>query len=158
MVLAAAVVPPCVSAQTRVVAVTALPNGAAQLTLANGRKIAIPKEPGQVGIGEAQVASNGSAGWLAEFRVESVDYPIAGALIIWRAGEVTRRFQTAQVFYSWAFYARGTQVAYHAGPLHGEPRSHCELHDVASGRTIAVWDGDLQSRHDRPVWTEGLRR
>ena len=46
MVLAAAVVPPCVSAQTRVVAVTALPDGAAQLTLANGRKIAIPKEPG----------------------------------------------------------------------------------------------------------------
>ena len=158
LVLINAIWPSAGLAQSRVVAVALGPDGAAQLTLGDGRRTTIPREPGQVGIGDARIASDGTVGWLAEFRVESINYPIAGALIIWRAGKIIRRFQTAQAFYSWTFYAHGKQVAYHDGPLHGERLSHCELHDVVSGRTLAVWDGDLRSGRDRPVWTEGLPR
>lgn len=153
-----ALVPSCGLAQDRIVAVSVGPNGVAQLALGDGRQITIPKERGQVGISEARIASDGTVGWLADFRVESVSYPISEALIIWRAGRIMRRFQSAQVFYSWAFYAQGKQVAFHVGPLHGERSAHCELHDVASGRMIAAWDGDLRSIHDRPAWAKGLPR
>jgi len=156
LVLVNAVFPPRVLSQGRVVAISAGPDGTAQLTLGGGHNIAIPKERGQVGIRDAQIASNGTVGWLADFSVEGVSYPIAGTLVLWRGGKIIRRFQTEQSFYGWTFYAQGKQVAYHIGPLHGELKSHCELHDVASGRLIAVWDGDLESGSGRPAWTQGL--
>jgi hypothetical protein len=68
------------------VTVSAELDGAAQITLANGKKTTIPKEPGQTGIREARIAPDGTVGWLAEYRVEGVGDPIAGTLIIWRAG------------------------------------------------------------------------
>jgi hypothetical protein len=138
------------------VAVSPRPDGTAQITLGGGRILTIPKERGQVGISDARIAFDGAVGWLAEYRVDGVSYPIAGMLVVWRAGKPIRRFQTEQTFYSWAFYAQGRQVVYHTGPLHGEQKSYCELRDVASGRRIAVWSGDLDSGASRPIWTEGL--
>ena len=41
-------------------------NGAAQITLANGKRATISKEPGQTGIGEIRIASDGTVGWLVE--------------------------------------------------------------------------------------------
>jgi hypothetical protein len=138
------------------VAVSASPEGAAQITLADGKKATVPKEPGQTGIREIRIAPDGTVGWLAEYRVESVGDPVAGTLILWRAGKVIRRFSADQSFYSWAFYAQGKQAAYHVGPLHGERKSHCELHDAQSGRLIEKWDGDLDSDGNRPAWTKVL--
>jgi hypothetical protein len=140
----------------RAVSVSSGPDGTAQITLGGGRILTIPKERGQVGISDAQIASDGAVGWLADYSVDGVSYPIAGTLVVWRAGKPIRRFRTDQTFYSWAFYAQGKQVAYHTGPLHGEQKSHCELRDVASGRKINVWAGDLDSGTSRPIWTEGL--
>jgi hypothetical protein len=142
--------------QDQAVAVSAGPDGSARIALTNGEKITIQKEPGQVAVGESHIAPDGTAGWLAEYRLAGVSYPIAGTLILWRAGKTLRRFPTEQSFYSWTFYARGKQVAYHVGPLHGELKSHCELHDATSGRLIAEWDGDLESGTDSPGWTKGL--
>ena len=142
--------------QDQAVAVSAGRDGAAQITLANGEKTTIQKEPDQVGIREPRKAPDGTVGWLAEYKVDGRSYPFAGTLIIWRAGKIIRRFQTGQSFYSWMFYAQGKQVAYHVGPLHGELKSHCELHDATSGRLLAVWDGDLESGSNRPAWTKGL--
>jgi hypothetical protein len=85
-----------------------------------------------------------------------VSDPIAGTLIVWRAGKIIQRFSTEQSFYSWTFNGEGKQVAYHVGALHGETKSHCELHDARSGRLIAMWDGDLEPGNNRPAWTKGL--
>jgi hypothetical protein len=142
--------------QDQAVTVSARPDGAAQITLADGKKATIPKEPGQTGISEIRVAPDGTVGWLAEYRVEAVGDPIAGTLIVWRAGKMIQRFSTQQSFYSWTFNGEGKQVAYHVGPLHGETKSHCELHDARSGRLIAMWDGDLEPGNNRPAWTKGL--
>lgn len=142
--------------QGQVMTVSAGQDGAAQITSASGKKTTIRKERGQVGISDAQIAPDGTVGWLAEYSVEGVGYPVAGTLIIWRAGKAIRKFPTGQCFYSWTFCAQGKQVAYHVGPIHGELKSHCELHDVESGRPIAVWDGDLEPGRNRPVWTKGL--
>jgi hypothetical protein len=142
--------------QNKAVAISAAADDVAQITLANGEKVRIPQERGQVGISAALVAPDGAAGWLVEYRTEAVSYPIAETLIIWRAGKIIRRFPAVQAFYSWTFYAQGTQVAFHVGPLHGETKSHCELHDSANGRLLAAWDGDLESASDRPPWTKGL--
>jgi hypothetical protein len=142
--------------QDKAVAVSAAPDGSARITLTNGEKITIHKEPGQVDVGESHIAPDGTVGWLAEYQVEGVSSPVAGILILWREGNTIRRFPTDQSFYSWTFYAQGKQVAYHVGPLHGELKSHCELHDATSRRLIAVWDGDLESGNDRPAWTKGL--
>jgi len=142
--------------QERAVAVSAGPDGSAEITLATGNRVTVRKEAGQVGISEAHVAPGGTVGWLAEYSVGGVSYPIDGTLILWRAGKTIRRFQADQTFYSWTFYAQGKQVAYHVGPLHGESKSHCELHDAQSGRLIARWDGDLEPGSNRPAWTKGL--
>jgi hypothetical protein len=142
--------------QGQAVAVSAGKDGAADITLADGKKITVQKEPDQVGISEAQIAPDGTVGWLAEISVEGVSYPIDGTLILWRAGKTIRRFGAEITFWSWTFYAQGKQVAYHVGPLHGESKSHCELHDAESGRLIAQWDGDLDSGSNRPAWTKGL--
>jgi hypothetical protein len=140
--------------QEQPVTVSSGPDGAAVITHANGTRTAAPKEPGQIGIREAQVATGGrTVGWLAEFKVEGVSYP--GALIIWRSGKPLRRFPSAQSFYSWTLYAEDKQVAFHVGPLHGEPKSHCELHEIESGKLLAVWEGSLESE-TRPSWTKGL--
>ena len=136
--------------------VAAGPDGTAQITLADGKRITIPKEPGQTGIREIRIAPDETVGWLAEYRVEAVRDPVAGTLVLWRAGKVIRRFTADQSFYSWAFYAQGKQVAYHVGPLHGESKSHCELHDARSGRLIGMWDGELDSEGTRPAWTKVL--
>jgi hypothetical protein len=142
--------------QGQAAAVTAGPDGAARIALANGQKATVRKERGQVSISEPQIAPDGTVGWLVEYSVDGLSYPVAGTLIVWRAGKTIRRFPAGQSFYSWAFYAQGKQVAYHDGPLHGESKSHCELHDAESGRMIAVWDGDLESDGKRPAWTKGL--
>jgi hypothetical protein len=158
LLLVSALFSSCGLSQSKAVAVSAGPDGSAQITLDGGRRITVPKEPGQVGVLDARIASDGTVGWLAQFSVEGVSYTFAGTLIIWRAGKVIQRFQSGQSFYSWTFYARGEQVAYHSGPLHGEQTSHCELHDVATGRMIAAWDGDLGPGSSRPAWTESLTR
>jgi len=46
-------------------------------------------------------------------------------------GKIIRRFPTEQSFYSWTFYAQGkTGGLFTLGLLHGELKSHCELHDA----------------------------
>ena len=132
------------------------PEGAARITLRDGRKIIVPKEYGQAGIDDGAVAADGTAGWLVTYSVDGVSYPIAGKLVVWRDGKIVQRFESEQVFYSWAFVAGSKQIAYHDGPLHGEQASHCELHDVATGRVIDKWDGDLEGA-GKPAWTEGLK-
>lgn len=156
IVLFGALVPDAALPQRRVAAVSSSENGAAQIVFSDGSKTEVPKEPGQVSITDTLLAPDGTAGWLAEFNLDGVSYPVAGTLILWRAGKIVRRFTDDQSFYSWTFYAQGKQVAYHVGPLHGESKSHCELHDVASGRLIAQWDGDLDAGGNRPAWTQGL--
>ena len=132
------------------------PSGAAQLTTQAGSK-RVPKERGQVSIGDPGTAVDGrTAGWLVLYNVEGVSYPIAGTLVVWRDGRIIRRFQTEQTFYSWSFVGDGKQVAYHTGPLHGETKSHCELRNVSDGRLVAQWDGNLQDAAKRPAWTAGL--
>jgi len=145
--------------QPQAVAVSPGQDGAAQITLANGKKTTVRKERGQSGISEARIAPDGTVGWFSDYNVEGLSYPISGALIVWRAGKTIRRFPAKQSFWSWTFYALGKQVAYHDGPLHGESKSHCELHhDVGTGRLISAWEGDLDSADARPDWTNGLTR
>jgi hypothetical protein len=154
--LVSALLPSAGMSQGQAVAVSIGQDGAARITLPNGRTTIIRRRPGQVGIREALVSSDGTVGWLGEYRVDGVSYPVALTLTIWRAGNIARLFRADQSFYSWAFYGSGKQVAYHVGPLHGERAAHCELHDVGSGRLIAEWDGDLASENDRPAWTRDL--
>jgi hypothetical protein len=144
------------TSQDQAVHLSAGPGGAAQIALASGKKITIPKERAQVGISEPQTAPDSrTVGWLVEYD-DGVGYPVPGMLVVWRVSKIIGRFRTGQSFYSWTFYAGGKQVAYHVGPLHGEQNSHCELHDVETGKLIAAWDGDLESPDHQPAWTKGL--
>src|SRR5260221_3741457 len=64
--------------QDRAVAVSAGRDGSAQITFANGERITIQKEPGQVGISESHIGPDGTLGWLAEYKVDGVSYPNTG--------------------------------------------------------------------------------
>lgn len=131
--------------------------GSARITLPNGEIVRAPKERGQVDVTDGRTAQDGqTVGWMVRYIYGDVADLISGTLVVWRAGKIVRRFPSDQAFYSWAFHAGGEQVAYHVGPLHGESKSHCELRDVANGRLVAAWDGDLDSDNNRPEWTKGL--
>jgi hypothetical protein len=148
--------PTCRDISRQAVHLTVGPDGTAQIALAGGKKMTVPKERAQVGISEPQTAPDGrTMGWLVDYD-DGVGYPVPGMLVVWRASKVIGRFRTGQSFYSWTFYSGGKQVAYHVGPLHGEQNSHCELHDVETGKLIAAWEGDLDSGDQRPAWTKGL--
>ncbi len=155
--LLVALVPVGAMAQLHPLSVTPDSFGAAQITFAHRKVTHVAKERGQTGISDALMAADGrTVGWLVDFRVKEISYGVAETLVIWRDGKISRRFKTEQVFYSWAFLSRGAQVAYHTGPLHFEQTSHCELHDVKTGRRLASWDGDLESAN-KPLWVAGLR-
>jgi hypothetical protein len=150
------ILPPAAKSQDQAVHLSVGQDGAAQITLSSGKKMTIPKERAQVGISEPQTAPDGrTVGWLVEYD-DGGSRPFPGMLVVWRAGKIIRRFPADQSFYSWTFYAGGKQVAYHVGPLHGEETSHCELHEVETGKLIAAWDGDLDSPDHQPAWTKGL--
>lgn len=126
--------------------VNILPNGRAQIVTSDGKKIPLPHQPGEADIAASQTADDGkTVGWLVEYNNPGTTYAIAGMLVIWRNGRVIRRFRADSALWSWSFFAGGSQVAYHDGPLHGETTSHCELRDIASGRLLDQWDGDIQT-------------
>jgi hypothetical protein len=116
----------------------------------------VPRQPGQVGIDSVTIAADReTAGWLVLYANPDAGAPIAGRLMVWRDGRVVRTFSVSQTFWSWSFENAGKQVAYHVGPLHGEQASHCELHDVESGRLLQSWDGNLADPTS-PAWTKQL--
>jgi hypothetical protein len=122
----------------------------------DGQEQVVAGEAHQLGIESEQTAEDReTVGWLVDFADPDNTSSDAEILVIFRAGQIIRRFGTVQVFWSWSFYKQGEQVAYHVGPTHGEESSHCELHDVKTGHLLAQWDGDLEDAK-RPAWTRGL--
>ena len=106
--------------------------------------------------GAARVADDRhTRGWLILSADPAGTSPIATQLRISRDGRVVRTFATEQVFWSWGFEPGSKRVAFHTGPTHGERVSHCELHDIATGKLVESWDGDLES-NSRPRWTKVL--
>lgn len=132
-------------------------DGRANIVTPEGHTIPLPGEHNQVGIEASRTAEDGETlGWLVEYNNPGVSYPVAGMLVIWRGGRVVRKFRADAVMWSWAFYERGKQVAYHDGPLHGEAISHCELRDIESGRLLHQWNGDIRDIATLPTWASKL--
>ena len=132
-------------------------NSDVHIVMNNGKEELVPHQRDQTGIEDAKISPDGrTAGWLVLHPVsDDTEGQFAGSLVIWRGGRIIRIFDTGPTYWSWAFAHGGDQVAYHSGPLHEGPSSHCELRDVNTGRLLASWDGDLQ-KADRPEWTKAL--
>jgi hypothetical protein len=79
--------------------------------------------------------------------------PIAGRLVLYRAGRVLRTYRTDQVFWSWQFVQDGKDVAFCTGPSHGGADT-CELHRISSGHRLATWSAHAAG--DPPPWVKGL--
>lgn len=123
---------------------------------ASGRETIIAPERTQVGVRAIKVADDDrTAGWFVLFKDPDGGSPVAGKLVVWRDGRIIRSFTAEQIFWSWSFDHGAEQAAYHVGPTHGETASHCELHDLRTGRLLESWDGDLDSSH-RPAWAKKL--
>lgn len=146
---------PLTFAQSAIVRVFADQKNQVHVVYKNGQGVAVPGEPGQVGIDSVKISKDGqTAGWLTLDRDPDSRTPFAGILVLLTEGKIVQKFNTEQSFWSWSFYEDGTQVAYHVGPTHGDA-PHCELHDIKSGRLVASWDGDSDDAK-RPAWTKGL--
>ena len=136
-------------------------NSDVHIVMNNGKEELVPHQRDQTGIEDAKISPDGrTAGWLVSYPDPSSSQAykfedFQGALVIWRNGKIVRTFDTGPTYWSWAFAHGADQVAYHSGPLHEGPSSHCELRDVNTGRLLASWDGDLQ-KADRPEWTKAL--
>jgi hypothetical protein len=124
--------------------------------VSGGKDVVIATEEGQVGIDAIKVVDDKQiAGWLLLYNDPNAGPPIAGKLVVWRGGRIQRSFLADQVFWSWSFEHNAEQIAYHVGPSHGETASHCELHELRTGRLLSSWDGDLENPN-RPTWTKQL--
>jgi hypothetical protein len=122
----------------------------------DGKTYLISRKPDQVGIEDVKSSPDSQVtGWLVLSPNPDVQNAYAGELVLWSAGRVIRTFKVGQAFYSWSFEDGAKQVAYHFGPLHFETTSHCELHDIATGRLLKSWNGDLDDP-DKPAWTKHL--
>ncbi len=100
-------------------------------------------------------------GWLVLYTFPAppgADYkpaPLAGALVLFRAGHVIQTFRPDQVFWDWQFADGGKQVAYSTGPTHGGA-AECILREVVSGRIVARWR--VKEGEQPPAWARDLRR
>jgi hypothetical protein len=122
----------------------------------DGKTYSIPPRPSQVGIEDVKFSPDSQViGWLVLYPNPDVQNAFAATLVVWSAGRIVRTFKTDQAFYSWSFEDGAKQVAYHTGPLHFATTSHCELHDIATGRLLKSWDGDLDDPN-KPAWTNHL--
>ena len=143
-------------AQQEIVRVYADNSNQVHVVFKNNHETAVAGENGQIGIDSVKISKDGqTAGWLALYSDPDQGSQLAGTLNLWRNDKIVRTFQTDQTFWSWSFYADAPQVAYHVGPTHGEHASHCELHEIVSGKLLASWEGDLDDPN-RPQWTKGL--
>lgn len=121
----------------------------------DGKEFVVPRDVGQVGIDSVRITTDASiAGWLVLYNDPDGGSTYPGKLVLWRDGRVIRAIPTTQVFWSWSLSKNGRYVAFHVGPTHGTA-THFELRDVATGRLLKVWEGDLESPN-RPSWANGL--
>jgi hypothetical protein len=136
------------------------------ITLSSGRIMQAPYTEGQVSFDEPRISpDHQTIGWLALYPFPvplpasdsdakyARDHPIAGALIIYRAGRIVHPFYSDQVFWDWRFVDDG-RVAYSTGPTHGGA-AECVLRDVRTGDVIARWP---VGSGDPPGWAKELRR
>jgi hypothetical protein len=125
--------------------------------VSNGIDKLAPKETDQVTCDRPKLAEDGkTAGWLVNYENCCTSYPVPLSLMIYRHGKIVRRFGSSlQSIWDWQFLKSGKQVAFWTGPVHGDFVPHFELHDIASGRLLAEWNGHVDDKH--PAWVSGLR-
>jgi hypothetical protein len=139
--------------------------GRLRIVSASGAAIVPPRLEGQLGFGAAQISpDHRTVGWLVlyPFPVPASEsgakyareHPIAGKLVIYRAGRVVRAISTDQTFWDWRFEDQGRRVAYSTGPTHGRA-AECVLLDLSTGKTAARWSVGTGKA---PAWAANLRQ
>ena len=131
--------------------------GNVHVVLRDGRDDKISKEKDQVGGRSIRIAvDKKTVGWTVLYENCCTSYPIPLLLVIYRDGKVQQRLDTGGLMiYDWRFWSGEKQVAFCTGTVHGDSGGHCELHDVKSGRALAVIDGHLGE--ESPLWARGLQ-
>ena len=123
-----------------------------------GTILKVPHLRGQVSFGQPAISNDHrTLGWLANYDNPttppgSAD-PIAGRLVLYRAGRVLRTYRTDQLFWSWQFAQNGKDVAFCTGPAHGGAET-CELFRIGSGYRMAKWSAHAAG--EPPPWVKGL--
>ena len=132
-------------------------DGTVHVALAGGKAATIRKQKDQVGADDIKIApDHRTAGWTQLYPNCCTSYPIPLTIAVYRDGRVRRRFRPGLMIYRWQFWDDGRQVAFCSGTVHSDLGVTCELHDVASGRRLEIFDG-LPEEHS-PDWAQGLRR
>jgi hypothetical protein len=133
--------------------------GVMRVLHAGGNEVAIPLDPAkdQVDVDSLRLSDDGAAiGWQVMSTFCCTSYPIALELVVHRPGKPVRRFAgDGRAIFEWAFFAGGRQVGYYQGFLHGVPAQHYELRDVATGRLLGQWNGEITAR--TPAWVLRLQ-
>jgi len=132
------------------------PRGTVQVVFKNGKNTTVAEERDQVDHGEFIASRDGHAvGWTEMFPNCCTSYPIPLVVTIYRNGHV-RRFRSGMMIYQWQFWKDGVQIAFCSGTVHSDRGVTCELHDVASRRTLASFEG--MPNDQSPDWARGLQR
>lgn len=130
--------------------------GSVHIVEEGAKDVPVAKQKDQVGSEQVAIADDKhTVGWLADYENCCTSYAIPLKLVVWRNGKVVQRLGTGQMIYDWRFWEGAKQAAFCSGTVHGDSGGHCELHDVASGKTLETIDGHLDD--DSPKWAGGLR-
>ena len=132
-------------------------DGSIHIIYSDGKDVKPPKEKGQVDCSSPHVAEDKqTVGWLVEYPNCCTSYPIALTLVIYRSGNVIRRFNDGMLIANWRFVKGGKNVAFYTDTVHGGLAPHYELRNVLTGALLDKWDGDLSATS--PGWAKQLSR
>jgi hypothetical protein len=75
--------------------------------------------------------------------------------MIYRSGKLIRTTGDGFMISEWHFWAGGKEVVYHSGTVHGDDASHSTRVDVATGKELATYHGNLDDK--APDWARRPR-
>jgi hypothetical protein len=110
----------------------------------------------QVGFAKPALSADGTTvGWLALYPNCCTSYPIPLELVLFKNGQVFRRFRGDGLpIWAWRFEASDQQVAIEQEPTHGGNGVHFEIRDIESGRLIDQHDG--KAALQAPQWIQDV--
>jgi hypothetical protein len=159
LLLGASLVWVSAAAQTVAIYDSAVVDSTGQLRIHTSahRELRPGKDSGQVGFDVVALSQDRRAvGWVALYPNCCTSYPIPLQLII--LSHNGRRVFTGNglPIWRWRFDSSGTRIAFYQDVVHGGVGGHYELHDVRTGRLIAMFE-PVDST-PAPPWAAALIR
>ncbi len=136
-----------------------------RIQTADGRTIAVPPEPEQVGVSDIEISPDGRVvGWTPVFGNCCTSYPIPHALHVYADGRTLTFAGNGLPVFRWAFVGGGAEVVFGQETVHGGIGINYEWRHIATGRLVAQYTPNYGPENhplpeqNPPAWVVALDR